>query len=95
MADFLTEHPDGTVVEIGTGLNTRYERVGTGRARWFDLDLPDAIDLRRTFFTDTARRTMIAAVTDEAWADSVAAQSTAPSSSPPKRYCPTCPRRRC
>ncbi|MFC9915611.1 class I SAM-dependent methyltransferase [Streptomyces sp. NPDC127197] len=76
VADFLAEHPGGTVIEIGTGLNTRYERVATGRARWFDLDLPDVIDLRRTFFTDTARRTMIAAsVTDEAWADSIAAQS--------------------
>ncbi|MFD7408447.1 class I SAM-dependent methyltransferase [Streptomyces sp. NPDC059866] len=79
VADFLAEHPGGTVIEIGTGLNTRYERVDTGRARWFDLDLPDVIDLRRTFFTDTARRTMIASsVTDEAWADSVAAQSDGP-----------------
>ncbi|MGW3725245.1 class I SAM-dependent methyltransferase [Streptomyces sp. NPDC000851] len=79
VADFLVGHPGGTVIEIGTGLNTRYERVDTGRARWFDLDLPDVIDLRRTFFTDTAHRTMItASVTDETWAGSVAAQSDGP-----------------
>ncbi|MGW0825125.1 class I SAM-dependent methyltransferase [Streptomyces sp. NPDC002845] len=70
VADFLAEHPDGTVVELGTGLNTRYERVGNGRVRWYDLDLPDVIDLRRTFFEDTPRRTMItASVTDSGWAD--------------------------
>ncbi|MEV5387680.1 class I SAM-dependent methyltransferase [Streptomyces sp. NPDC052721] len=69
VAEFLTEHPSGTVVELGTGLDTRYERVGNGRARWFELDLPDVIDLRRSFFTDTPRRTTIAAsVTDPAWA---------------------------
>jgi len=72
IADFLAAHPAGTVVEIGTGLNTRYERVDNGSARWFDLDLPDVIDLRRTFFTDAPRRTMIAgSVTDETWTDAV------------------------
>lgn len=79
VADFLAEHPTGTVVEIGAGLNTRYERADNGRARWFDLDLPDVIELRRTFFTDTPRRTMIAAsVTDGTWADTVAAHSGGP-----------------
>ncbi|WP_031475521.1 class I SAM-dependent methyltransferase [Streptomyces bicolor] len=79
VAHFLAEHPTGTVVEIGTGLNTRYERTDNGRARWFDLDLPDVIELRRTFFTDTPRRTMIpASVTDAAWADTVAVHSGGP-----------------
>src|SRR5262250_2754590 len=27
VSDFLAEHPGGTVVEIGTGLNTRFDRV--------------------------------------------------------------------
>ncbi|MBD0417857.1 class I SAM-dependent methyltransferase [Streptomyces sp. TRM S81-3] len=79
VADFLSAHPDATVVEIGTGLNTRHERVDNGRARWFDLDLPDVIALRRNFFTDSPRRTMIAAsVTDEAWAAEVASHATGP-----------------
>ncbi|MEV0218223.1 class I SAM-dependent methyltransferase [Streptomyces sp. NPDC050704] len=77
--DFLVAHPDGTVVEIGTGLNTRYERTDNGRARWFELDLPDVIELRRTFFTDTARRQMIAAsVTAEEWAADVAGGADGP-----------------
>ncbi|WP_017596068.1 class I SAM-dependent methyltransferase [Nocardiopsis potens] len=65
---FLADSPDSTVVEIGTGLNTRYERTDNGRARWFELDLPDAIELRRTFFADTPRRSMLAAsVLDDGW----------------------------
>lgn len=73
--DFLTEHPDATVVEIGTGLNTRYERTDNGRAHWFELDLPDVIQLRRTFFTDTPRRRMLAAsVLDDDWTAAPLAQ---------------------
>lgn len=59
---FLDRHPEGTVVEIGTGLNTRFERVDNGRLRWFDVDLPDALALRRSFFEDGPRRTMIEGV---------------------------------
>jgi O-methyltransferase involved in polyketide biosynthesis len=71
---FLREHPDGTVVELGTGLNTRFERVDNGRVHWIDLDLPDTIELRRRFFADTDRRRMLAgSVLDADWHDVVAA----------------------
>ncbi|MEM1022996.1 MAG: class I SAM-dependent methyltransferase [Myxococcota bacterium] len=66
--DFLDQHPDGTVVEIGAGLNTRYERLDNGRAQWIELDLPDSLSLRRQFFEDTERRHMVAAnVMDSSW----------------------------
>ena len=72
--DFLAAHPGGTVVEIGCGLDTRFDRVDNGRVRWFDLDLPDAIALRRRFFDDEPRRTMVAAsVLDTGWMDAVEA----------------------
>lgn len=72
VSDFLRQHPTGTVVEIGTGLNTRFERLDNGTAHWIDLDLPDVIELRRAFFEDTDRRRMLAAsVTDPAWTDAV------------------------
>jgi O-methyltransferase involved in polyketide biosynthesis len=71
--EFLARHPAGTVAEIGTGLNTRFERVDNGQVRWFDLDLPDTIELRRAFFADTERRRMIAAsVLEEDWIPEVA-----------------------
>ncbi|MEU5262316.1 class I SAM-dependent methyltransferase [Amycolatopsis sp. NPDC021455] len=71
--EFLARHPAGTVVELGTGLNTRFERLDNGRLHWFDLDLPDTIELRRAFFEDTGRRRMItASALDEEWLDVVA-----------------------
>lgn len=58
---FLEKHPTGTVVEIGCGLNTRYERLDNGQATWLELDLPDSMALRQKFFDETPRRHMIAA----------------------------------
>jgi len=70
---WLDEHPTGTIVEIGAGLNTRYERLDNGRARWFELDLPDVMELRRRFFAETDRRRMLAgSVLDEDWCREVA-----------------------
>jgi O-methyltransferase involved in polyketide biosynthesis len=60
VADFLSDHPHGTVVEIGAGLNTRFDRLDNGRCQWVDLDLPDSMELRRRFFEPTARNQMVA-----------------------------------
>lgn len=45
--DFLTREPVATVVHIGCGLDTRFQRVDNGSVRWYDLDLPAVIDQRR------------------------------------------------
>ncbi|MEM9384496.1 MAG: class I SAM-dependent methyltransferase [Pseudomonadota bacterium] len=66
--EFLTRYPMGTVVELGCGLNTRFDRVDNGTVEWFDLDLPDVIALRRQFVDDKPRCTMLAAsVLDLDW----------------------------
>jgi O-methyltransferase involved in polyketide biosynthesis len=65
---FIGRHPEGTVVEIGAGLNTRFERLDNGALHWFDLDLPDAVELRRKFFVDSGRRTTLAgSILDPGW----------------------------
>ena len=73
VSQFIARHPGATVIELGTGLNTRFERTDNGTAGWIDLDLPDTIALRRRFFADTGRRQMVAAsLTGEDWLDIVA-----------------------
>ena len=70
--DFLRRHPEGTVVEIGAGLNTRFERLDNGRVHWYDLELPDMVELRRTFFSDSERRmTLAASVLNPDWIEAV------------------------
>jgi O-methyltransferase involved in polyketide biosynthesis len=75
--EFLDLHPDGVVVEIGAGLNTRFNRVDNGRVQWFDLDLPDSMALRSKFFTDTDRRHSISSsVLDSSWIERVQLAAT-------------------
>lgn len=58
--DFLRDHPEGTVVELGVGLNSRRERLGNGRARWVEVDLPAVMSLREHFFATNADRVGVA-----------------------------------
>ena len=76
---FLDRHPTGTVVELGCGLNTRFERIDNGTARWIDVDLPDTIAVRRRYFEATERRTLIAAsVLESDWPAQLARQIDGP-----------------
>ena len=57
--DFLTRYPKATIVNIGCGMDTTFERVDNGLLRWYDLDLPDSIELRKKFIKETDRRKFI------------------------------------
>lgn len=57
---FLGSHPQATIVNIGCGLDTTFERTDNGQLRWYDLDLPDVIALRRRFIQEHERRTFLA-----------------------------------
>lgn len=77
VAEFLSQHPDGTIVEIGAGLNTRFERLDNGRAHWVEIDLPDTMVLRRQFFSDSERRHMLSAsVLESDWYEKVKSYSS-------------------
>jgi O-methyltransferase involved in polyketide biosynthesis len=56
---FLTIYPKGTIVNVGCGLDTTFERTDNGKLRWYDLDLEDVIELRRKFIQENERRKFI------------------------------------
>jgi len=66
--EFLARHPGATFVNLGCGLDTTFERVDNGRLLWYDLDLPDVIELRRKYIPPRERRHSIAgSLLDPAW----------------------------
>lgn len=73
--DFLAVHPDGVIIHIGCGLDTRFERVDNGRVEWFDLDLPEVIQLRRRLIGDEGGRYHLIACSAlyPAWMEQVSA----------------------
>lgn len=66
--EFLARHPKASIVNAGCGLDTTFDRVDNGSLMWYDLDLPDVIELRRKFIGETPRRKFIAcSFLDESW----------------------------
>ena len=57
--EFLEKYPEGTIVNIGCGLDTTFERTDNGKLKWYDLDLPDVIELRSKFVKENERRKFI------------------------------------
>lgn len=70
VAGYLATHPGCTVVNIACGLDTRFQRLDDGHVTWYDLDLPDVIELRRRLLEDSERhRTIAASALDPDWPD--------------------------
>ena len=70
---FLISHPDGLVVDIGCGLDTRFDRLDNGQINWLGLDLPEAIALRRQVVPDAERcRSLACSMFDLTWLDEAA-----------------------
>ncbi len=71
--DFLSRHPDAVVVHIGCGLDSRFERVDDGLVEWYDLDLPEVIELRRKLLGDEGERHHLlgCSVLEDAWLEAV------------------------
>ena len=69
---FINKHPDAVIINIGCGLDTRYFRVDNGRVRWYDLDLPEPIQIRKNFFQETQRYSMIGkSIFDYSWTEDI------------------------
>lgn len=73
VGDFLKENPRGTVVNIACGLDTRAYRLNISESvRWYNLDLPETIEVRRLFLQEDGHISMIArSAMDEGWAEEI------------------------
>src|SRR3954454_4760192 len=69
VAAFLARHPEATVLQLGCGLDSRMLRLDPPAAvRWFDLDVPQVIEVRRRLYPERDRYQMTgASVTDPGW----------------------------
>lgn len=78
--DFLARQPEAVVVHIGCGLDSRFERVDNGRVEWYDLDLPDVIELRRNWLGGEGDRHHLlgCSVFEDTWLEVVSAHRPRP-----------------
>jgi O-methyltransferase involved in polyketide biosynthesis len=68
--ELLARHPRATIVNLGCGLDTTFERVDNAQLAWVDVDLPDVIALRSELIAPRERRRAVAgSLLDPAWAE--------------------------
>lgn len=67
--EFLTANPSSTVLHLGCGLDSRVCRIDPpASVRWYDVDHPEVIELRRRLYPERPSYQMIAtSVTDLGW----------------------------
>jgi len=70
---FLAEHPDATVLHLGCGLDSRVYRIAPPpTVRWFDVDYPEVITLRRRLYSGREGYHMLgSSLADLSWLDEV------------------------
>jgi methyltransferase (TIGR00027 family) len=59
VSDFLFKYPNGTVINLGCGLDTRFYRIDNGTVIWYDIDFPEVIELRKRFMEENTRHFFI------------------------------------
>nr|WP_228045011.1 hypothetical protein [Streptomyces ferrugineus] len=64
IAGFLRQHPSGTVVEIGTGISTRFERLDNGTVHWRHMLAASVTD---PAWIDEARRNWTTGTRASSW----------------------------
>jgi len=53
--DYLSRYPEAAVINIGCGLDDRFSRIDNGSVAFYDLDLPDIMDMKKQIFPPGGR----------------------------------------
>jgi O-methyltransferase involved in polyketide biosynthesis len=71
--EFIAVNQGSTVLHLGCGLDSRIYRIDPpATVRWYDVDYPDVIDIRRRLYPERHDYRMIgSSVTDLSWLDGI------------------------
>ena len=68
--EYLKEHPEACVVNMGCGLDTTFTRVDNGKCRGYNLDFPEIIEIRNELLPAGEREENFACdLNDFSWFD--------------------------
>ncbi len=68
----IRKYPDAVCINLGCGFDDKFSQVDNGAIRWFDVDLPDQIAVRRKVYEDQERCIMMDGdALDGAWTQNI------------------------
>ena len=56
--ELIQKYPDALCINLGCGFDDKFAQVDNGRIIWYDVDLPDILDVRRKIYQDRERCVM-------------------------------------
>ncbi|MFR3455104.1 MAG: alpha/beta hydrolase fold domain-containing protein [Coprococcus eutactus] len=72
VGNFINRYADGIIVNVGAELDTMFGRVDNGRIKWYNVDLPERIDLRRKYMDTRDREVNIGEnILDYRWLEQI------------------------
>ncbi len=60
VSDYIKKHPHSTIVNIASGMDTRFDRLDNGLIRWYNVDLENSANFRLKYIEDGERVTTLA-----------------------------------
>ncbi len=72
--EFISKNPSSTVINLGCGFDTRYWRINSQECRYYELDLPEMIELKKEILKEHLQYELIGcSVLDPSWIDRITA----------------------
>ena len=72
VSDYINKHPECTIVNIASGMDTRFNRLDNGKINWYNVDLENSAKYRLRYIEDTDRVTTLAySAMDSSWAQEI------------------------
>lgn len=68
VGNYIKAHPNCTIVNIASGMDTRFNRLDNGKINWYNVDLENSAKYRLKYIEDTERvKTLAYSAMDPSW----------------------------
>lgn len=79
VVQFMDQHPHTLVLNLGSGLCTRYFRLKLAQIDWYEIDVPEVIELRRKFLNESKHYHFLgSSVLNDLWMNQIRRETAQP-----------------
>ena len=76
VSDYIEKHPHCTIINIASGMDTRFNRLDNNHIRWYNIDLENSANFRLKYIKDHDRvKTLAYSAMNEKWVEEIRIES--------------------
>ena len=70
--NYISNYPNASIINLGCGLDTNFYRIDNGTIKWYNIDLPNVIEIRERLIPNPDRCKNIAkSILDFSWLEEI------------------------